>query len=198
MLPSALPSFVSEDDPPAKRAIITAALELFATKGVDGVSIRDIAAASGFSNPAMFRHFKSKEDLAKALFETCYRRLAVTMRREANAPGSNLKDVLRRSLELIESSPEGVHFVLENLRRYWRDLPREIRTISLLGSMRYLIKVEQEAGRIRRHVDVDLASALVLGALAQIARMAHFGELPKPPRTLADELFTLIDRGVGL
>ena len=61
MAPSASPFFVSEDDPPAKRAIITAALELFATKGVDGVSIRDIAAASGFSNPAMFRHFESKE-----------------------------------------------------------------------------------------------------------------------------------------
>ena len=63
--------------------------------------------------------------------------------------------------------------------------------------MRHLIKVEQDAGRIRRHVDVDLASALVLGALAQIARMAHFGELPKSPGTLADELFNLIDRGVG-
>ena len=198
MLPSALPFFVSENDPPAKRAIITAALELFATRGVDGVSIRDIAAASGFSNPAMFRHFKSKEDLAKALFEACYRRLAVTMRREANAAGSNLRDVLRRSLELIESSPEGVHFVLENLRRYWRDLPKEVRTISLLGSMRHLIKVEQDAGRIRRNVDIDLASALVLGALAQIARMAHFGELSKPPSTLAGELFNLIDRGVGL
>jgi AcrR family transcriptional regulator len=192
-----LPFFVSENDPPAKRSIITAALDLFATRGIDGVTIRDIAAATGFSNPAMFRHFKSKEDLARRLFETCYRRLALALRRDAAGRGPDLGEALRLFLELIETSPESVHFVLENLRRYWRDLPKEARSTSLLGSTRRLIEIEQRAGRIRPDVDAQLTSALVLGALAQIARMAHFGELPRPPSKLADDLFNLINRGIG-
>ncbi len=188
-----LPFFLSEGDPPAKRSILLAALELFATRGVDGVTIRDIAAETGFSNPAMFRHFKSKEDLAQSLFEMCYRRLAVAfIERDAT-----LCTVLRRSLNLIGDSPESVHYVLENLRRYWPTLPWDVRANSLLGSMRRLIESEQAAGRVRSNVDPQLASALVLGALSQIARMSHFKELPKPPGDLADDLFALIDRGLG-
>jgi TetR/AcrR family transcriptional regulator, repressor of fatR-cypB operon len=188
-----LPFFLSENDPPAKRSILMAALELFATRGIDGVTIRDIAAQTGFSNPAMFRHFKTKEELARSLFESCYRRLAYAFR----DPEADLASVLGRGLELIEDSPESVHFVLENLRRYWRDLPADLRANSLLGSMRRLIEREQKAGRVKAGLDPQLASALVLGALGQIARMAHFHELRKPPSRLARDLFNLLDQGLG-
>jgi AcrR family transcriptional regulator len=193
MKPSPPPFFLSETDPPAKRSILAAALDLFATRGVDGVTIRDIAAETGFSNPAMFRHFKSKEDLARSLFESCYRRLALAF----NAPEPGLKAALQRALAIIEDSPQSVHFVLENLRRYWRGLPEDLRANSLLGSMRRLIEAEQSAGRVRLDADVHLASALVLGALGQIARMAHFKELSQSPGALAADLFNLIDHGIG-
>ena len=52
------PFFVAEGDPPAKRAILETALDLFAERGVDSVTVRDIAARTGFTNPALFRHFK--------------------------------------------------------------------------------------------------------------------------------------------
>jgi TetR/AcrR family transcriptional regulator, repressor of fatR-cypB operon len=190
---NSLPFFLSEGDPPAKRAILTAALDLFATRGVDGVTIRDIAAETGFTNPAMFRHFKSKEELAQSLFEVCYRRLAYGFLQ----PGVTLESVLERGLALIEESPESVHFVMENLRRYWHTLPAEVRAHSLLGSMRRLIEAEQRAGKVRPDADLNLAAALVLGVLGQIARMAHFKELSKPPGALTDGLFNLINRGLG-
>ena len=188
-----LPFFLSESDPPAKQAILTAALELFATRGVDGVTIRDIAAETGFTNPAMFRHFKSKEELAQSLFEACYRRLAHGFLQ----PDITLESVLERGLALIEESPESVHFVTENLRRYWHTLPAEVRAYSLLGSMRRLIEAEQRAGKVRQDADPDLAAAIVLGVLSQIARMAHFKELSKQPGALAASLFNLINRGLG-
>jgi TetR/AcrR family transcriptional regulator, repressor of fatR-cypB operon len=193
MKQKSLPFFLSESDPPAKQAILTAALELFATRGIDGVTIRDIAAETGFTNPAMFRHFKSKEELAQSLFEVCYRRLAHGFLQ----PGITLESVLERGLALIEESPESVHFVTENLRRYWHTLPADIRGRSLLGSMRRLIEAERRAGRVRADTDPNLAAALVLGVLGQIARMAHFKELSKPPGALTDGLLNLINRGMG-
>jgi hypothetical protein len=42
-----------------------------------------------------------------------------------------------------------------------------------------------------------LASTLVLGTLAQIARMAHFDELPKPAIAMVDDLWDLLSRGIG-
>lgn len=186
--------FVLENDPPAKRAILLAAMELFATRGIDGVTVRDIAARSGFTNPAIFKHFRTKDDLARSLFETCYQRLAAALL----APQEDLRQVVARALTLIESSPDSVHFVLENLRRFWPDLPDETRSLGLPGAMRRLIEQAQAAGQVRLAIDTGLAAALLLGMLAQIARMAHFGELSRPPGELADAVFNLLDQGLGV
>jgi AcrR family transcriptional regulator len=188
-----LPYFVSDTDAPAKQSVLLAAMDLFATRGVDGVTVRDIAAQSGFTNPAIFKHFKTKDELARSLFETCYRKLAATV----IFPTADLRSAITRSLSLVETSPDSVHFVLENLRRFWRELPEDVRTLGLLGAMRRLIEHEQTNGNVRGEIDPQLAAALVLGMIAQIARMAHFGELPRPPSELARDVFNLIDRGLG-
>src|SRR3954447_26743282 len=70
-----LPFYVREDDAPAKRQILRAAMQLFAERGLDGTSIRDIARESGYTNPALYKHFASKEEMAVHLFETCHQRL---------------------------------------------------------------------------------------------------------------------------
>lgn len=46
--------------------ILEAALELFAAKGFYGVSVRDVARATGVGISALYHHFPSKEDLFEA------------------------------------------------------------------------------------------------------------------------------------
>jgi AcrR family transcriptional regulator len=48
--------------------VMRAAVRLFVEKGIDGTTTKDIAAKSGVSEGALYRHFKSKEDLAYHLF----------------------------------------------------------------------------------------------------------------------------------
>lgn len=186
---------VTESDPPAKRALLAAALRLFAQRGIDSVSIRDIAADAGFTNPALFRHFTGKDALAQALFEACYRRLAGALL--APHGGASLHDRFIACLELVEQSPESIHFVLDNLARCWRNLPADARQASVLGTMRRIVAADQAAGRVVADVEPALVAALVLGCLAQVARMAQFDELPRPPTALAADLWRLIDRGTG-
>ncbi len=59
-----------------RRRIEAAALGLFAAKGVDGASIREIAAGAGLTEGALYRHFASKEELSRALFIDRYGALA--------------------------------------------------------------------------------------------------------------------------
>lgn len=66
---------VTAADGSAKAKIERAALTLFAAKGVDGVSTREIAAAAGVSEGLIYRHFKNKDGLALELFETIHARL---------------------------------------------------------------------------------------------------------------------------
>ena len=58
----------------AKERVERAAIELFAARGVDGVSIADIAATAGVSQGALYRHYRSKGELAAELFAVSYRR----------------------------------------------------------------------------------------------------------------------------
>ena len=50
-----------------RQAILDAALELFADKGYFGTSLRDVAAAVGVRESALYNYFKSKEALFDAL-----------------------------------------------------------------------------------------------------------------------------------
>ncbi|MFF0477766.1 TetR/AcrR family transcriptional regulator [Streptomyces sp. NPDC004284] len=49
--------------------ILDASHELFVSAGYRATSLRDIAAASGISHPALLRHFASKEEILTALVE---------------------------------------------------------------------------------------------------------------------------------
>jgi AcrR family transcriptional regulator len=70
-----------------KDRVERAAIALFAERGVDGVSIADIAARAGVAQGALYRHYRSKEALATQLFATAYFRagaeLAVICARES-------------------------------------------------------------------------------------------------------------------
>ena len=62
-----------------------AALDLFAAKGVDGVSIAEIAAAAGVSQGVLHRHHPSKDELASTAYPPTARSAATP--RARNDPG---------------------------------------------------------------------------------------------------------------
>ena len=104
----AKPFQIAPDAAPAKQAILKAALKLFAARGIDGVTIRDVAEEAGFTNPALYKHYKSKEAMAADLFETCYRemvaRMEAPLRQDLPFHGS-LDEYLRALMELYEAAP---------------------------------------------------------------------------------------------
>jgi AcrR family transcriptional regulator len=77
-----LPQSVTEGAAGAKARIERAALALFCARGVDAVTTREMAAASGVSEGALYRHYPSKESLAETMFFAIHARLA---REVANA-----------------------------------------------------------------------------------------------------------------
>lgn len=88
--------------------ILDAALAVFAEKGYDGGTMREIAAAVGVSEPALYRHYTGKE----ALFEELVRlagdhiveMAGLTI---ATVRPENLRDSLRRLLEVRDQATNG-------------------------------------------------------------------------------------------
>ncbi|MFU7516536.1 TetR/AcrR family transcriptional regulator [Clostridium sp. HCS.1] len=51
-----------------KKQILTECLALFSKHGYDGVSMRDIAKAVGFRESALYKHYKSKQEILDSIF----------------------------------------------------------------------------------------------------------------------------------
>src|SRR6476659_2681274 len=54
----------------SRNTILLAAAKLATTKGLDGLSIGDLAAEVGMSKSGLYAHFKSKEELELATIDT--------------------------------------------------------------------------------------------------------------------------------
>src|SRR4051812_33044302 len=69
----------------AKPRIERAALEAFVMDGVDATTTRTIAARAAVSEGAIYRHWKSKDELAVGLFMGCHRRLSTLIQDNSDA-----------------------------------------------------------------------------------------------------------------
>src|SRR5881396_3247578 len=66
-----------------REAVLDAALEEFAARGLDGGSTEEIAAKAGISQPYVFRLFGTKKELFKAVVARCFRETLETFQRAA-------------------------------------------------------------------------------------------------------------------
>ncbi len=57
-----------------KQKILEESLKLFAKKGYEGVSMREIAATVGIKGASIYNHFKGKEDIFQGIFQEMIRR----------------------------------------------------------------------------------------------------------------------------
>jgi AcrR family transcriptional regulator len=94
--------------------IVTAALELAASNGVEATSYGDVAAALGVSKAAIYHHFSSKDVLLDAMLRSWtdgLDRILDAAARDRMAPA----DVLSAYLDLLLEEPKAARLVVEDL-----------------------------------------------------------------------------------
>ena len=197
---ASLPFYVDADDPPAKREILRSALKLFAERGLATTTIRDIAEESGYTNPALYKHFESKDELALQLFETCHARVWSTCA-AALARGQGFHDKLEQFiaswLGLLDDEPEVLAFLADSARVLWPRTRLSVRRNTMIGLARSLV-LQSDAVRGRRPaIDPDIAAASVEGTLAELGRMIQVGAVAGPARRWHRKLVALFERSFG-
>jgi len=191
-----LPFYIREDDPPAKRAILRAAMKLFSARGLVATSIRDIAEESGYTNPALYKHFGGKEELALHLFEASHARVwsrcAAALAAETTFD-RKLEAYVAQWLELVDEYPEVMGFLSDSARVLWPKARGSVRRQTMIGLARSLVL---DAPRWRRasRSNVDVAAAAVQGTLAEVARMIQVGVVEGPAIRWKPALVALLKR----
>ncbi len=166
--------------PSQKHKIMSAALSCFAEKGYVGASNKDIAMASGTSEAAMYRHFESKEDLAKSLHLHYLNILVERMEKVAALPRPTLEklgDIVTLMLETYREETSAFRFVLLNVTEYTWKVPRKTRyPVDVIET---LIAEGQRSGVVREG-DSRILASVFLGCILRpiLASLAPRGFAP--------------------
>lgn len=193
-----LPFYIREADPPAKREILRAAMTLFSEHGLAATTIRDIAKESGYTNPALYKHFDSKEELALYLFETSHRRLWSRCHaaiESATDFDEKLENYIGEVLSLIDEHPEAMAFLSENARVLWPKAGPAVRRQTMIALARSLMSCAPR-GRKGSAVHPDVAAASLQGTLAELARMIQVGAVRGPAISWKSELLKFFQKSV--
>ncbi|CAL9445421.1 hypothetical protein SUDANB15_02315 [Streptomyces sp. enrichment culture] len=138
-------------------ALVRAALELFATRGYDGTTVDDIAAAVDVSQRTFFRYFASKEEVA--FFVPRLAESHVVEAALGRPPGEAPLETLRQA---VLDSWDGINEAVERLvplelhLRVYRMI--ESTPALLAAHLRRATELEEELARIiaeREGLDVD-------------------------------------------
>lgn len=177
-------SFVAlKSDPASKREILKAALSLFVRHGPSDPTARQIAARAGYSNPAIFKYFRTKDKLTLYLFKQCYKRVTDELHEAIHLDRpfhENLQALLGAYRRIVDEDLDAFLYATENLRRFWQSLSPELRKRSLNGLLRQVFENGKAEGIVGRDADTELLVAGVVGLLSQFARMLYFGEFQGP------------------
>ncbi|HEY9479717.1 MAG TPA: helix-turn-helix domain-containing protein [Gemmatimonadaceae bacterium] len=190
-----LPFYVREDDPPAKREILRAALALFGERGLAGTSIRDIAGESGYTNPALYKHFAGKDELALYLFELCHARVWTACQAALSSADSfdqKLDAYVERWLQFLDEEPEVIAFLSDSARVLWPRAKRTVRRRTMIGLARSLVLESPRMRSASGGIDPDVAAASVEGTLAELGRMIQVGVIPGPARRWHGKVVALL------
>ena len=183
-----------------RQEIEEAALALFATKGLARTTIKDIAKRAKVAEGALYRHYKSKNDMAWRLF-------CREVDRFSDGLGSLLFDKdapfalrLRRAVEFIYryylQHPVRFSFILLTQHGFpQKKLLDEKRNPNDLV-IRF-IRREIKAGSIARG-DPALLAALLMGTVLQPVVMHRYGRIRKSPVRFAGEVAEACQRLLGL
>jgi AcrR family transcriptional regulator len=182
--------------------MLDAAAHVMRTRGLANATTKEIAKEAGFSEAALYKHFRDKTDLF----------LAVLSERIPSPLTSVLGKLDQRVGQgTVEETLDEV--ALAAIAFYRHGFPMAASLFAepkLLAAYRETLRArgagpqhvsralagylaaEQKNGRIREDADLDAAAALLIGACLQHAFLAHFTDQPDDVHTAKTLVRTLI------
>ena len=155
-----------------ERAIVAAAMDLIAKKGVDGATTAEIARRAGVTEKTLFRYFPSKKDLVRRVLLPPVLSGGLTrhwdeLNELMRTPSADFKAwytlfTTRRLTSAARNPQFGATFLLELANNI--ELRNGVETVwreRVWGPMRDSLRTMQGEGKVRADIDIDsLARAI--------------------------------------
>ncbi len=160
-----------EAEPEKRRAILHAALRVFAEKGYHGCRIADVARQAGVAYGLVYHYFRNKDELLESVFAEQWSILLGAIRAIADGPGTaseQIASVIHFAMDVFRTAPAAVRVLILEVPRT-PDVVRAGTTRetfeNTVGLIADIIRRGQSAGELCRDVDPMVAASSVLGVL---------------------------------
>lgn len=190
-------------EPEKRRAILHAAVRVFAERGYHGCRIADVARAAGVAYGLVYHYFRNKDELLESVFAEQWAILINALRAIDEGPGTapeKIAGVCGFVLDVYKTAPTAVRVLILEVTR----TPNALRAGSTpqtfaaaVGILADLVRQGQERGELRRDLEPVVAATAVLGALEMILTGLVMG-LVRPPSPPEEEIDRVKEQLIAL
>jgi len=154
-----------------RNRVIDAALHLFTQYGYFNTSVPDIVSASNCSTGSIYHHFKDKEGIAKAVFESLVERINIAfddIERKNSSAQQRCRAVIKLLFFITETEPDVMEFSLYAKHREFLPNNNPICSSRPFQKMREFVIQGMADGEISSMDDMVAAASIYGGALRMI------------------------------
>jgi TetR/AcrR family transcriptional regulator, fatty acid metabolism regulator protein len=164
-----------------RRALLGAAVRVFARSGYQGARVGDIAEEAGVAHGLLYHYFDSKEAVLRAIFRENWGLLLERFRavETADEPADQkLEGLAKILLRTWRNDPDLVTVMVREVARS-RHLREEVDAVrEAFAIVERIVRQGQEQGSFRRDLDPRFASWLLYGGLEEVLTGWVLGQLP--------------------
>jgi TetR/AcrR family fatty acid metabolism transcriptional regulator len=201
----------SESEPEKRRAILHAAVRVFAEKGYHGCRIADVARAADVAYGLVYHYFRNKEELLESVFAEQWAILINALTAIDQGPGTaaeKIASIFAFVFDVFKTAPAAVRVLILEVTRTPHSLragsTRETFEVAV-QTVADIIRQGQASGELRTDLDPVVAAAGVLGALelsvsgmvVGLVPAASEQEIDSAKRVVADLVLRGLANGVG-
>lgn len=166
-----------------KNIIEQTALELFVKNGIRETSVRDIASHSNSTEGALYRHYSSKDDMAKKLFEKILEKFSIEIEKAFELKSNSLDQKMEQIIEFIYNFYEEnkIEFYFLILRFY--DFPKDDELFNKNNPndviAKYMDKIIKEYNL--KVKNLTFVISMIMGIIIQPIITHYYGRLKENP-----------------
>ena len=172
----------------SKSQITKAALDLFIRKGIKASTTKEIARKAGIAEGTIYRHFKSKNDIASELFlsyMTVFKARLSEAEEKFNEPRESIKEMIDAFFHFARNEPKAYNYIMAG---HYSELPKM--------SSDFLKPKDVFVNAIKKGIakgdfakmDENLAAALVIGMITRSILFFNNGFIAKDHESMVSEV----------
>jgi TetR/AcrR family fatty acid metabolism transcriptional regulator len=184
-----------------RKAILRAAIRVFAHNGYFNSKVADIARAAGVADGTVYLYFKSKEDILHSIFDRSVEEALAAARAqiaEVTDPKEKLRQIALLHLERLGADRDlAVVFQVE-----LRGSTKFMEEFSAAGFAEYLALIRstfeegQRAGVFRADLNANVVAKILFGALDEMATNWILSKRRYKLAPMADQVLDIVLNGV--